>query len=491
MPGTIRARTPSRRAKGRPQTSPRTGKARRGRGQAFDFDLFVIGGGSGGVRAARVAAGYGARVMVAEEYRIGGTCVIRGCVPKKLLVYASRFRDEFEDAAGFGWTLPEPRFDWPALIANKDREIARLEAVYRSNLAKAAVTIFDERAVLEDAHSVLLASGQVMRASTILIATGAKPFMPAGLPGVELAISSNEAFQLASLPRRILISGGGYIAIEFAGIFAGLGSEVAIVYRGEGVLRGFDADLRAGLAEEYAKRGIRILTGRLITGISRQGGALAAALSDGTVHETDQVMLALGRLPNTAGLGLENAGVLLDPADRAVVVDAQSRSNVPNIYAVGDVTDRVNLTPVAIREGHAFADTVFGGMPTIVDHAMVPTAVFSTPELGTVGMAEHVARECCPAVDVYKSRFRPLKHTLSGRDESMLMKLVVDASGGRVLGCHVLGPDAAEIVQMAGIAMRMGATKADFDATMALHPTVAEELVTMRTKWLPAAESIA
>lgn len=455
-----------------------------------DFDLFVIGGGSGGVRAARIAAGHRAKVGLAEEYRLGGTCVIRGCVPKKLLVYASRFRDEFEDAAGFGWSVPEPGFDWARLIANKDLEIARLEGLYRTNLVKAGVSLFAERAVFEGPNAVRLASGRLVRASTILVATGAKPFMPAELSGVELAISSNEAFQLAELPRRILIAGGGYIAIEFAGIFAGLGAEVAIVYRGEGVLRGFDADLRAGLTEAYEKRGIRILTGRLIRRISRQNSALATELSDGSVIPADQVMLSLGRIPNTTGLGLEAANVRLDPVG-AIVVDAQSRSSVPNIYAIGDVTNRVNLTPVAIREGHAFADTVFGATPTAVDHTLVPTAVFSTPEIGAVGFPEHVAREKCPAVDIYKSRFRPLKHTLSGRDEQMLMKLLVDVASGRIVGCHILGPDAAEIVQMAAIAMRMGATKADFDATMALHPTVAEELVTMRTKWVSLPGSLA
>jgi glutathione reductase (NADPH) len=448
-----------------------------------DYDLFVIGAGSGGVRAARIAAGYGAKVAIAEEYRIGGTCVIRGCVPKKLLVYASRFSDEFEDAAGFGWTVPDAQFDWPALIANKDREIARLESVYRAGLEKAGAEIFTTRATVAGPNTVVLGdTGRKVTARIILIATGARPNLDPRLPGIEHAITSNEAFHLPALPERIAIAGGGYIAIEFAGIFAGLGAEVTLVYRGDKVLRGFDDDLRGGLSEAYAKRGIPILTGNVFTRIERKGKSLSAELSGGSAIEADQMMFAIGRSPNTTGLGLEAAGVVL-AENGAVVVDDYSASSVPSIYAIGDVTDRVNLTPVAIHDGHAFADTVFGNRPRAVDYAVVPSAVFSTPEIASVGLPEQRAREKYRQLDVYKARFRPVKHTLSGRDERMLMKLLVDGAGDRVVGCHVLGADAAEIVQMAAIAIRMGARKADFDATMALHPSAAEELVTMRTKW--------
>ncbi|HXF55754.1 MAG TPA: glutathione-disulfide reductase [Hyphomicrobiaceae bacterium] len=448
----------------------------------YDYDLFVIGGGSGGVRAARIAAGYGAKVAIAEEYRFGGTCVIRGCVPKKLLVYASRFRDEFEDAAGFGWSVPEARFDWPTLVAAKDREIARLESVYRAGLEKAGVAIFKTRATLTGSNTILLAdSGQKLSARVVLIATGAKPNVDERLIGIEHVITSNEAFHLPQLPRRVGIAGGGYIAVEFAGIFAGLGSEVTLVYRGDKILRGFDDDLRDGITEAYARRGIRIVTGNVFARIERKGKELAAHLSNGSRILVDRIMFAIGRSPNTAGLGLEAAGVRLNN-DGAVEVDEYSASSVPGIYAVGDVTDRVNLTPVALHDGHAFADTVFGGRPRAVDHASIPTAVFSTPEIASVGLPEHLARQRCRQLDVYKTTFRPLRHTLSGRDERMLMKLLVDGETGRVVGCHVLGPDAAEIVQTAAVAIRMGARKADFDATMALHPTAAEELVTMRTK---------
>jgi glutathione reductase (NADPH) len=449
----------------------------------YDFDLFVVGGGSGGVRAARIAAGHGAKVAIAEEYRFGGTCVIRGCVPKKLFVYASRFKDEFEDAAGFGWTVPEAQFDWPELIANKDREIARLEAAYGVGLEKAGVEIFTTRAVVAGPNTVALGdTGRKVTARIILIATGAGPNLHPLLPGIEHVITSNEAFHLPALPERIAIAGGGYIAIEFAGIFAGLGAEVTLVYRGDKVLRGFDDDLREALSEAYAKRGIRILTGNVFTRIERKGKSLSAKLSGGSAIEADQIMLAIGRSPNTTGLGLEAAGVALAPSG-AVKVDDYSASSAAGIYAIGDVTDRVNLTPVAIHDGHAFADTVFGGRPRKVDYTVVPSAVFGTPEIASVGLPEGRARKRYRQLDVYKTRFRPLRHTLSGRDERMLMKLLVDAASERVVGCHVLGPDAAEIVQMAAIAIRMGARKFDFDATMALHPSAAEELVTMRTKW--------
>lgn len=452
---------------------------------AFDFDLFVIGGGSGGVRAARIAAGHGARVAIAEEHRFGGTCVIRGCVPKKLLVYASRFGDEFEDAAGFGWTLGERSFDWGALIAAKDQEIARLESIYRAGIAKAGVTIFADRAEFADRHTLRLAAGdRTVTAGNVLIATGGAPHLGEPIEGLEHVISSNEAFDLSELPRRIVIQGGGYIAVEFAGIFAGLGSEVTIVYRGDKILRGFDDELRDALTEAYEQRGIRVVAGRRIVRVERTREQRTAHLDDGTALGADEILFATGRRPGTAGLGLDAIGVERG-WDGHIVVDQMSRSSVGNIYAVGDVTDRVNLTPAAIREGHAFADSLFGGKPWIADHMMVPTAVFSTPEIGTVGLPEHEAVERCGALDIFKARFRPMKATLSGRQEFMLMKLIVERGCDRVVGCHVLGPDAAEIVQMAAIAMRMGATKADFDVTMALHPTVAEELVTMREAWTP------
>ncbi|MFN3746179.1 MAG: glutathione-disulfide reductase [Hyphomicrobiaceae bacterium] len=453
----------------------------------YDYDLFVIGAGSGGVRAARIAAGHGAKVAIAEEYRIGGTCVIRGCVPKKLLVYASRFSDEFEDAAGFGWTLGEPTFDWATLIANKDREIARLESAYLGGLERAGVAIHKTRAVVTGPHSVRLAdSGREVTARYILIATGGRANVDPKLPGVEHAITSNEAFHLAALPKRIVIAGGGYIAMEFAGIFAGLGAETTIVYRREKILRGFDEDLRDALTEAYGTRGIRIITGEVFTRLEKSARGITAHLSGGSKLEADQIMFAIGRSPNTEGLGLESAGVKLGAAGE-VIVDKHQRTNVPSIYAVGDVCERVNLTPVAIREGHAFADTVFGPKPRVVDHDWIPTAVFSTPEIGTVGLPEHEAARRPGGIDIYKARFRPMKVTLTGRDERMLMKLIVERATDRVLGCHVFGPDAAEIVQMAAIAMRMGAIKADFDATMALHPSAAEELVTMREKWTPPA----
>lgn len=450
---------------------------------SHDYDLFVIGAGSGGVRAARIAAGHGARVAIAEQDRVGGTCVIRGCVPKKLLVYASRFLDSFEDAAGFGWTLPTPRFDWPSLIAAKDREIARLEGLYRAGLAKAGVTLLADRAEFVDAHTLrLVQENRTVTADKVLIATGGRPSFGPDIPGVEQVIVSDQAFDLSELPRRITIQGGGYIAVEFAGIFAGLGSEVTLVYRGERILRGFDEDLRTDLVAAMEKRGIRSLTGRKIVAVEKTALGRIAELDDGGSVPADQVMFALGRTPNTHGLGLERAGVAYGNKSQ-IVVDAHSRTSVDNIYAVGDVTDRVNLTPAAIREGHAFADSVFGAKPWISDPSLVPTAVFSTPEIGTVGMPEHEARAKFPNLDVYKTRFRPMLATLSGRDERMLMKLLVDRDTGRVLGCHVLGADAAEIVQMAAIALRMKATKADFDATMALHPSAAEELVTLRDVW--------
>jgi glutathione reductase (NADPH) len=447
----------------------------------YDVDLFVIGGGSGGVRAARMAAQHGARVMLAEEYRVGGTCVIRGCVPKKLLVYASRFRAEFEDAAGYGWDVAHARFDWPTLIANKDKEIARLEAAYTTALEKAGVAIVKQRAVLADAHTVELADGKRIRAAYILIATGGAPTYGDPIPGIEHAISSNEAFHLERLPSHVLIQGGGYIALEFAGIFAGLGSRVTLVYRGDKLLRGFDDDVRQHVRTDMEKRGIRVLTGCKVAAIERTASHFVAGLTGGTQVRADCAMFATGRSPNIAKIGLKEAGVKI--ADNGgIAVDEYSRTSAASIYAIGDVTNRINLTPVAIREGAAFADTVFGGRSTAVDLTNVPTAVFSEPEVGAVGLTEAEARARLSQTDIYRAMFRPLKATLSGRDTTVLIKLVVDGQTDRVVGCHIVGEAAAEMVQVAAIAVKMKATKADFDATMALHPTTAEELVTIRNK---------
>jgi glutathione reductase (NADPH) len=448
----------------------------------YDVDLFVIGAGSGGVRAARVAGGYGARVMIAEEFRVGGTCVIRGCVPKKLLVYASRFAEEFEDAAGFGWSVPQPTFHWPSLTANVEREVTRLEAAYTNTLERFKVSLVKSRAVIEDAHTVrLLADGKRVTAETILIATGGWPHYGPKIPGLEHVISSNEAFHLPELPRRIVIQGGGYIAVEFACIFAGLGSEVTLVYRGENILRGFDDDVREHLRNEMRGRGINVLCGHTVAAVEQAGDEFVTRLSDNSTVTADKVMFAIGRRPNVMGCGLEALHVKIHEHG-GIDVDEYSRSSVPSIYAVGDVTNRVNLTPVAIREGHAFADTVFGGKPTRVDHDNVPTAVFSEPEVGVIGLTEHQARERLARLDVYKTTFRPMKATLSGRDTRCFMKLLVDGISDRVVGCHIVGPDAGELIQVVAVAVKMGATKADFDTAMAVHPTAAEELVTMREK---------
>jgi glutathione reductase (NADPH) len=447
-----------------------------------DVDLFVIGAGSGGVRAARVAAGYGARVMIAEEFRVGGTCVIRGCVPKKLLVYASRFAEEFEDAAGFGWSVPTPSFHWPSLAANVEGEVTRLEAAYTNTLERYNVALVKSRAVIEDAQTVrLLATGARVRAETVLIATGAWPHYGPKIPGLEHVISSNEAFHLTELPKRIVIQGGGYIAVEFACIFAGLGSAVTLVYRGENILRGFDDDVREHLRNEMRNRGITVTCGHTVAAVETSGDEFVTRLSDHSTIAADKVMFAIGRRPNVMGLGLDTVGVKI-AEHGGIAVDDYSRSSVPSIYAVGDVTHRVNLTPVAIREGHAFADTVYGGKPTPVDHGNVPTAVFSEPEIGVIGLTETQARERLDKVDVYKTTFRPMKATLSGRDTRCFMKLLVDGTTDRVVGCHIIGPDAGELIQIVGVAVKMGATKADFDATMAVHPTAAEELVTLREK---------
>ena len=448
----------------------------------FDTDLFVIGAGSGGVRAGRIAAKHGAKVAVAEEFRVGGTCVIRGCVPKKLLVYASRFAEEFEDAVGFGWTSEKISFDWSTLIENKDKEIDRLNKAYIRNLEAAGAELIQERATIKDQHTIELASGRTVTAKYILIATGAAPFVPRHLPGHELAITSNEAFHLERLPRRMVIVGGGYIAVEFAGIFAGLGVETILVLRGTQILRGFDEDIRSHLAAEMKKKGIEIKANADIAKIERSGDGVRITLEDGSVIGAGQIMFATGRIPNTQNLGLENVG-LHGNAHGAVAVNEFSQSAVESIYAVGDVTNRVNLTPVAIREGHAFADNVFGGKSITVNHGLIPTAVFSQPELGVVGLTEAQAREAHPKIDIYKTSFRAMKHTLSGRDERTFMKLVVNAETDVVLGCHIAGEGAGEMAQLLGIAITCGATKAQFDATLAVHPTASEELVTMREKF--------
>ena len=446
----------------------------------YDYDLFVIGAGSGGVRAARMAASYGARVAVAEERYLGGTCVNVGCVPKKLLVYAAHFGEDFEDAAGFGWSVGARGHDWRALIENKDREIARLNAIYGGLLERAGAERLDAHAALADAHTVEV-DGRKLTAENILVATGSWPVAIEGVPGGELAITSNEMFHLERAPKRALIVGGGYIAVEFAGILHGLGCEVTQIYRGELFLRGFDDELRRFLAEEMRKKAIDLRFDTNLARIEAAGDRRRATLSDGSTLEIDIVLAAIGRRPHTADLGLERAGVKLDQSG-AIVVDEYSRTSVPNVYAVGDVTGRMALTPVAIAEGQAVADTLFKQRPTTVDYEGVPTAVFSQPPLASVGLTEAQARERHGAVDVYRENFRPLKHTLSGRDERTFMKLVVDAASDRVVGCHMVGTDAPEIVQCLSVALKAGATKADFDATIGLHPTAAEEFVTMRSK---------
>jgi glutathione reductase (NADPH) len=446
----------------------------------YDYDLFVIGGGSGGVRAGRVAASLGKRVAIAEEYRFGGTCVIRGCVPKKLFVYASQFPEHFEDAAGYGWTVGERSFDWTTLIANKDKEIARLEGLYRKGLENAGATIIESRAVLEDAHTIRLQKdGRAVTAETILIATGGHPSLHPALPGHEHCITSDEAFHLEELPKAIVIAGGGYIGVEFANIFHGLGVETTLIYRGKEILGRFDKDLRTALHVEMEAKGIKILCKEIFTKIEkRPDGRLEAHTNADRTLVVDQVMLAIGRQPNTTGLGLDRAGVTTGPKGE-IIVDDYSRTNVENIYAVGDVTDRVQLTPVAIHEAMCFVDTVYRGKPTKPDHEAVATAVFSQPELGTVGLSEEDAAKKYDELEIYKATFRPMRHTLSGRMEKMVMKLIVDAATRRVVGAHVLGVDAGEMAQLLGIAVKAKLTKEDFDATMAVHPTAAEELVTM------------
>ncbi|KAB2699222.1 glutathione-disulfide reductase [Ochrobactrum sp. Kaboul] len=447
---------------------------------SYDYDLFVIGGGSGGVRAGRLAGAMGKKVGLAEEYRMGGTCVIRGCVPKKLFVYASQFPEHFEDAVGYGWTVGESSFDWKKLIDAKDKEIDRLEGLYRKGLENSKVEIFASRAVLVDEHTVeLKADGRRITAEHILVATGGRPNPHEALPGHELCISSNEAFHLEELPKAIVIAGGGYIAVEFANIFHGLGVETTLVYRGKEILNGFDGDVRHLLHETMESKGIRIICEAVFENVAKQAnGLLSITLSNGETLEAGQAMLALGRMPNTDGLGLEAAGVKLDKLG-AIEVDDYSRTSTANIWAVGDVTNRVQLTPVAIHEAMCFLETVFKDNPTKPDHELIATAVFSQPEIGTVGLTEEQAAKKYPEVEVYRALFRPMKNTLSGRNEKMLMKIVVDAKSRKVLGTHIMGPDAGEMAQLLGISLKAGATKDDFDRTMAVHPTAAEELVTM------------
>jgi glutathione reductase (NADPH) len=450
----------------------------------YDYDLFVIGAGSGGVRAARLAAMAGARVMVAEEHRVGGTCVIRGCVPKKFMVYASEFAHHFEIAGGYGWTVGERRFDWPKFIAEKDKEIARLSGIYVRNLQNAGAEMVHARARLLDAHTVEIEGRGTVTAEKILIATGARPWMPKDLPGVEHAITSNEAFHLPELPKRIVIAGGGYIALEFAGIFNGLGVETTLVHRGPNVLRGFDDDIRAHIAEEMEKRGIKVILATQHAAIEKTDTGYLSRFTNGHCCESEVVLFALGREPYVQDLGLEAAGVKL-AENGAVVVDDYSRTSVENIWAVGDVTDRINLTPVALREGHAFADTVFYDKPTKFDHEMVASAVFSQPPIGSVGLSEADARHKLGKVDIYLARFKPMKYALTSSAERVLVKLVVEAATEKVVGCHIVGPDAPEIIQLAAVAMKMGVTKAQWDSTCAVHPTLAEELVTLREKYVP------
>jgi glutathione reductase (NADPH) len=445
----------------------------------YDFDLFTIGAGSGGVAASRRAGAYGARVAICEDSRVGGTCVIRGCVPKKLLVYGAQFADAFADAAGYGWSVAPPKFDWPSLIAAKNREIDRLEGVYRKLLKDSGVTLVEGRGRIVDPHTIEVGT-RIYTAANILVAAGAHPVMPA-IPGIEHVISSNEALDLRHLPRRIVIVGGGYIAVEFAGIFRGLGSEVTLVIRGEELLNGFDDDVRVTLAQELRARGIEIRARTQIARIDQVGAGYTACTHAGDELSADLFMYATGRRPNTRGLGLEAIGVKLDK-EGAVEVDEWSRSAVPHVYAVGDVTDRLNLTPVAIAEGRALVETLFNNNPMKLDHANVPTAVFSQPPVGTVGLTERRARQVYGKIDVYRARFRPMKHTLSGREERTMMKLVVDRLTDRVVGCHMVGADAPEIVQGLAIAVKCGATKRQFDQTVGIHPTAAEEFVTMRDK---------
>ncbi|HEV7247635.1 MAG TPA: glutathione-disulfide reductase [Shinella sp.] len=446
----------------------------------FDYDLFVIGGGSGGVRSARLAASMGKKVAIAEEFRFGGTCVIRGCVPKKLYVYASQFHEHFEDAAGFGWQVGETRFDWQALVAAKETEITRLEGLYRKGLDNAGATILATRAVLVGPNTIrLTATDELVTAERILIAVGGHPTPHPDLPGHALCISSNEAFDLPVLPKAILIAGGGYIAVEFANIFHGLGVETTLIYRGKQILSRFDQDMRHGLQSAMVAKGIRVICEDIITDVSETGdGRRSVTTKTGETLVVDQVMLALGRVPNTGSLGLETAGVAMNEKG-AIIVDDFSRTNVESIFALGDVTDRVQLTPVAIHEAMCFIETEFRGNPVSPDHDMIATAVFSQPEIGTVGMSEEEAAKAFDDLEIYRAEFRPMKATLSGRQEKTIMKLVVNAADRKVLGAHILGHDSGEMAQLLGISLKAGVTKDDFDRAMAVHPTASEELVTM------------
>ncbi len=445
----------------------------------YDFDLFTIGAGSGGVAASRRAGSYGARVGICEDLRVGGTCVMRGCVPKKLLVYGASFADAFADAAGYGWTVPTPSFDWGKLIANKNKELDRLEGIYRKLLKDTNCVLFEARGVIVDPHTVEV-GGKRVTAANILVATGGWPERPA-IPGIEHSITSNEALDLPALPKRIAIVGGGYIAVEFAGIFAGLGAQVIEVIRAEEILRGFDEDIRVNLAIEMRQRGIAIMAQKHVVGIEKKAGGFTARLQSGESLDCDLVMYATGRKPATRGIGLAEVGVRLNPGG-AIEVDEWSRTAVSSIYAVGDVTDRLNLTPVAIAEGRALAETLFNKNPVTISHDNVASAVFSEPPVGTVGLTERQARAKGRPIDVYRTRFRPLKHTLSGREERTMMKLVVDRASDRVLGCHMVGADAPEIIQCLAVAITCGATKRQFDRTIGVHPTAAEEFVTLRDK---------
>jgi len=445
----------------------------------YDYDLFTIGAGSGGVRASRVSASYGARVAIAEERYLGGTCVNVGCIPKKLLVYAAHFSEDFADGAGFGWTLGVPRFDWARLIANKDREIERLNGVYHKLLTDSGVTIIDGHAEVLNPHTVVVGEERYT-ARYILIATGSWPSVPK-IPGAEHAITSNEAFFLRALPPRVIIVGGGYVGVEFAGIFHGLGARVTQIHRGRLFLRGFDDDVRETLAAEMTKKGIDLRFNAEVKEIEKVKGGMRVTLEGGLTLEADLIMFATGRWPNTRGLGLEEVGVRLNEKG-AVIVDDYSRSTVPSVYAIGDCTDRLKLTPVAIAEGRAVAETLFNQSPTKPNYANVPSAVFSLPNVGTVGLTEREARQRYGKIDVYRTAFRPLKHTLTGRDEMTMMKLVVDRATDRVLGCHMVGPEAGEIIQGLAIAISCGATKGQFDSTIGIHPTAAEEFVTTRSR---------
>jgi glutathione reductase (NADPH) len=444
----------------------------------YDFDLFVIGAGSGGVRASRVAAGHGARVAVAEEYKVGGTCVIRGCVPKKLLVYGAHFAEDLKDARRFGWDVPDTKFDWPTLRDNVIGEVTRLEGLYQQTLDNNKVTTFHERATIEGQHEVRLASGKIVTTKYILVATGAWPAIP-DAPGAEYGITSNEVFHLETMPKRVVIFGGGYIANEFAGIFHEFACDVTLVLRGDQMLRGYDEQIRDRLLQISLAKGIQFRFNAPLEKIEKQeDGSLKVFTGTGDPIETDLVLFATGRNPKIDGLGLEKAGVAIEKG--AIKVDEYSRTNIESIYAVGDVTDRVQLTPVAIREGHAFADTVFGNNPRTIDYSCIPSAVFSNPPIGAVGMTEGEARNKLGTVQIYTSDFRPMKFTLAGRNERSLYKLICNAETGQVVGIHMISPDAPEILQAAAIAVKAGLTKADFDATVALHPSMAEELVLMR-----------